>query len=514
MDLFQKKHISFFWLGLLLLTLFLRMAAFYTPILDVDETQFAGFAHVLMEGGLPYLDSVDTKPLGIYLFYALVFILFGKFNMIAVHVVTALIAFATAWFLSRIFSLWNRPRAGYLAALFFIVFSTTFVPKYISTSINSIMVFFLVVSVYFMARATKKHVHFDDFLAGIFLGLAFLFKYTAGIQGVLFLAFTFILFLRGLKFLSFLRRNILFGLGFFLPLVFFVILLMKIGVWDAFVEWSLKGSGQYIAQGGASILFAKSFLIRFGGFVIATFFLWFYGFRDLKKSTFQSSLYLLLVLWFGLTLIPVCMGGRFYPHYFIPLLPSLCGLAAYAVSLRFGVMGRVSKKVLIGLIVVPMLFFWVLRIDYQTFLKHFPDDAIYEQERIGLHLKGLSQPDDTVFVWGFATGIYFHSELKPASRFLWADLLTGRTPGPEYAREIKEQEKLFKNPKAWALFWEDVNNNPPTYFVNTSPADIHGYARFPVKNYPGLHKFIQKNYVKVDNFEGVDVYVLKAMSDE
>ena len=55
--------------------LLLRLPAFWTPILDVDEAQFAGYADWLLHGGLPYVSSVDTKPLGIYWFFAAVFAL-------------------------------------------------------------------------------------------------------------------------------------------------------------------------------------------------------------------------------------------------------------------------------------------------------------------------------------------------------------------------------------------------------------------------------------------------------
>ncbi|MFH1830363.1 MAG: hypothetical protein ABH871_06270 [Pseudomonadota bacterium] len=60
----------------------LRLPAFWTPILDVDESQFAGFADWLLAGGKPYISSLDTKPLGIYWFYAAIFGVFGRNNMI------------------------------------------------------------------------------------------------------------------------------------------------------------------------------------------------------------------------------------------------------------------------------------------------------------------------------------------------------------------------------------------------------------------------------------------------
>ena len=72
-SLFLYAHSRRFWFFIFLLTVFLRVAALYTPFLDIDEAQFAGFSHVLMDGGLPYRDSLDTKSLGIYFFLLGVF---------------------------------------------------------------------------------------------------------------------------------------------------------------------------------------------------------------------------------------------------------------------------------------------------------------------------------------------------------------------------------------------------------------------------------------------------------
>jgi len=498
-----ERYPLIFWLFLFVLTLILRVSTFYTPILDVDETQFAGFAHVLMDGGLPYVDSLDTKPLGIYLFYWLCFEIFGRFNMLAVHVVTALVTFAASYFLYGIFSNFDKKQIGRWAALFFIVFSTTFIPKYLATSINSIMVFFLILSVYFMARAEVSLRIRYDLLAGLVLGFGFLFKYTAGIQLVLFLGYTLLSINR--NWVQFLKRNIIFGIAFMIPFAVHGLFLYKLGVWGDYVQWSLLGSGSYISQGGSTISFWQSLFIRFGTYVLATLFLWVFLVRALKEKIFSNRLNTLFFLWFVLSLIPVCIGGRFYSHYFIPLLPSLCGLAA----IGFKVKSNALKWVTICLIIAPVIFFWGLRLDHRTYLTYFPDDEIYEQQLIGEKLKELSHPNDKIFVWGFATGIYFHSELKPSSRFLWSDQLTGRTPGPSYARVNLNKEHLYKNPKAWEAFWQDLKKNQPQYFVDTSPANLHDYKRFPVIKYPELYSYLTENYDKVENIMGVEIYKRK-----
>ena len=185
--LFEKK-LRFF-IVLFFITLFLRLSSFYYTFLDVDESQFAGFAHVLMDGGLPYRDSVDTKPPLIYLMYAACFFVFGKYNMTGVHGLSLLIAFGISITLYRLAKENGEERGGFFAALFFAVFSTAYLPKFIATSITSVMVLPLALSVYFWFKGERNLSLFHDALAGFCVGVAFLLKYQAGIQLLIFLLY-------------------------------------------------------------------------------------------------------------------------------------------------------------------------------------------------------------------------------------------------------------------------------------------------------------------------------------
>lgn len=160
--LFEKK-IRFF-VVLFFLSVFLRISSFYYTFLDMDESQFAGFAHVLMDGGLPYKDSLDTKPPLIHLFYAACFTLFGKYNMMGVHFAGLLVALGVSLTLYRIAKENGNEREGYFAALFFAVFSTTYFPKFIATGITSVIVLPLALSIYFWLRGDRVLDLADDFL--------------------------------------------------------------------------------------------------------------------------------------------------------------------------------------------------------------------------------------------------------------------------------------------------------------------------------------------------------------
>lgn len=520
----QNKTVILFWIGLAIIHFLIRISDIYTQILDVDETQFAGFAHVLMNGGRPFVDSLDTKPLGIYWFYELCFTLFGKTNMGAVHAITACLHFLIAVLLYKMIRFKTHGFTAFAAATFFVFFSAMFLPKFTATSINSVMVFFLVLSAFLLFRAwmnqTNSSFFYKNFFASAFiLGIALLFKYTAAIQFFMIPLLLFMDHEARFKFsaqqiFKSLKLSFYYGLIFCLPFILHGLYLEHLGVWNDFVHWSLMGSSQYIQNGSSTINFTQSFILRFGSFVLVQWFLWYHMQKALRFYKNEKSTVLFFTLWFALSLIPTFVGGRFYSHYFIPFIPALCGLAAIGFSLSRQGQWRpnqinwslLKSRTLVLGVLAPSLFFLILRNNHELYLKAFPDDQIYEQQMVGEELKNKANKNESIFVWGFATGIYFYSELKPASRFLWSDLLTGRTPGPSYARKNLETQHNYENPQAWSDFFEDLENNKPDYFVDTSPAGIHGYDQFPLNRYPKLTSYLSHNYEAAFTIHDVVIY--------
>lgn len=501
--LFEKK--GRFFLFLLLSSFFLRISSLYYTFLDIDESQFAGFAHVLMDGGLPYRDSLDTKPPLIYLFYTICFFIFGTYSMWGVHLVTILWSLAVSIVLYKIAKENGYEKSGFFAALFYTIFSTAFIPKLIAANITSIMVLPLVLSVYFWLRGGRQLQLKDDFIAGVFVGIAFLFKYQAGIQLAVFFLFLIPIFKfqKGEKQITVYRYLSLMG-GFLSPIVLTAGIIFTLGIWNDFIQWSFLGSFKYIQAGRETIHFFENLALRGGAFVLSTFLIWYLSAKAIIIFKKNPSPYpFLLIIWFGLTLIPVCIGGRFYGHYFIQILPPLCLMAGIAAT---ELTSKRHFKIVGTLILIPAFFFWMIRIDQKTIYQMFPDDQLFEQKAIGEWIQENTDEKDTMFVWGFATAIYFHAQRKPVSRFLWTDLLVGKVPGSEKSNEPFFDTSTYASSLAWEALWEDFAKNPPTYFVDTQPANIHNYGKYPVIQYPQLFRYVQKNYRFWKNVGGCLIY--------
>lgn len=511
----------------LLIIFILRAPAFWTPILDIDEAQFAGFADAILYGGVPYISSLDTKPLGIYYFFSAIFWLFGKNDMIAVHAFTALWVGLTAYFIYRISNKLYSPRAGLIAALYYAVFTTTYIPKFISTSIVILMMLPLTMSIDTFLSWEQTGKKWYLWLAGIFWGLACLFKYQAGINlvviGFYLLIFRPLYLDRSLSKMK-VKAFLIFVAGGLITGLLFVLHLFALGAWDAFVFWSLKGSLAYIEAATSLTYFWSNLAVRGMSIVASAFLLWFFAMRrsgHLIQDLFRASRHrrlkceeYLILIWLCFSVIPVCTGGKFYGHYFLQLYPALCVLAAGSTMrffswLRTGVPTR-AKQWAYGLfvagILIPSIGFFGARLYADQIYAAIGEENPKNYRPIAEYVKKRSKDGDRIFVWGFATPVYYYSDRIPASRFLWCDWMTGRVSGTRSARDVFFDTTSYITRGSWQMFFEDMANNNPVYFIDTSPGNYHDYGKYPISKYPALMKWLNENYRFEKRVAGADIY--------
>jgi hypothetical protein len=124
--------------------------------------------------------------------------------------------------------------------------------------------------------------------------------------------------------------------------------------------------------------------------------------------------------WTAVALAGVAAGMRFYPRYYLVLLPVVALMAARG----FALLGRRAGIVAL-LLLIPMARFG------PTYLEAFNqpdwrDTAMDRDSRAASAVvSGLARPGDTLFVWGYRPEIYVYTRLPAATRYLDSQPLTG-----------------------------------------------------------------------------------------
>jgi len=229
------------------------------------------------------------------------------------------------------------------------------------------------------------------------------------------------------------------------------------------------------------------------------------GLSFTARSTFDRDATLLM--WLAVSYLGVLVGGRFFPHYFIQIIPSLCligarGLTGILSSLRAE--SPVFRRGVIAIIAIGFAFTLVrfhgrtvgLAADFvrgkvsKANAEWRYSERNHEERMVAAVVRGLpevvadqSGPEDIrlnsprklgtnmqsdyVFVWGYRPEIYYWSGLLPASRYLSTQPLTGVPAdvhyfGDDYRSLLDEAVAA----RARAELSRDLEETRPKYIVD------------------------------------------------
>ncbi len=157
------------------------------------------------------------------------------------------------------------------------------------------------------------------------------------------------------------------------------------------------------------------------------------------------------------------LGGWNFPHYFMPLLPSLAILFGYA--LWFALEGAPSPgRRLLAYAWAAALLLPVFLPGVRMTVKELHRRGDRQIEEAAAYLQANTGPGDPVYQWGNATGIYILSGRSSSSRFFMANPLffDGYTG-------LWHTSRLLS----------DLSENPPIYIIDTQ------MTRLPLVTAPG-----------------------------
>jgi hypothetical protein len=206
-----------------------------------------------------------------------------------------------------------------------------------------------------------------------------------------------------------------------------------------------------------------------------------------------------LILWAVASAVGVASGGRFFPHYFLQLMPSLAVLTGVLVYDRFvnggdRVLSKPAWMIATFLIVVSVGTTSVLYLMPRQAEEQVTSSVFHQKEweasseKLGLYIKARTAPDDLIFNYGRESQVYFHADRAPAIPYFYDWVL-------EY-----DQDAL---PEVIA----GLAATRPVYILDSAQAPL--FDDWGAAHPPEFRAFLEENYDYAGRIYFADVYHLK-----
>jgi hypothetical protein len=363
------------------------------------------------------------------------------------------------------------------------------------------MVPFLLAGLWVFVRFLRSRSERLVWLAGLFWGGAFLYKYTALFYPVCALAFLGLITVaadrgisrRGTRGLG--RVLIMLGCGFgtsLLPVIVYFAAHGALGdLVSASVFYNLKYTG-VVSAGNGGLGFA---LGQAAKWILRNPFLWLGGMagavtvaiRSRKERTSAIWLFWLAAAWAA-----IAANRRYFHYHFIQIVPPLAVLSAYVLDWGITSIGRRKLRAL----TVPALaacFLLMapdvrkvqqnLKPDLKVLLKKTTQPEYWARFVTGdfsflgdlylaEYLKERTGPEDRIFIFGFEPLVYFLAAREPASRYIFNDPVTA--PYVDHEARTRALEEIVT----------DLGDTQPVYIVvvegdanPVDPTDSYGFFR-------------------------------------
>lgn len=508
-DLNSKRALKIFLLCVFV-SILTRAFMLWVDILDLDESAYIVGAWSALKGGLLYTDYVDQKPPLIFAYYMISQLIFGR-GLLSVHLLTLLLVVPlTALGLSAFF---DHSRKGVIAALVFLVYSVCFEGKNMHASNCELIMILPCVWSLVMIRRSELPISFPHvFASGLLLGIATLIKQPAMFWVVGPAAMIVHVSIDKRKFLRGISCILLLVAGFVLPLAGADLYFIMRGNADDFIFWTFLFNLQYIGNPMTTSEKLSRLVCRFLPFLLVTSWLWYGTITGIMRHKHEHKRMLIAIILLASTFIAL-LGFRLYPHYYIPLFIPLSLGSAWFISdlLKKPLNGKAlaflcfTALCFVSFSIASVYFFWPEkgRIEethpaYTQVGHYIHDDPCYDETK------------STMFVWGMAPMFYYKADIPLASRYHIAKSLTGYLSGNHDISEGRLETSRFVIDEHWINLMSDLETSRPTYILDTSPAGIHDWENYPLKNYPLLDNLVKNQYELVTAIEGVDIYRKKS----
>lgn len=548
----KKPNLKFvlWFLLIILLVIILRWPTFSSRIWNGDEAIHATIADVILEGGIPYRDAVCQRAPVTWYFFALIFKIFGRNNMLAVHVALAVLIIIVAILVYGIGRQIGNLRVSLLATFFFILTSSlgwSYGATYAFHTEFCLIFFTCLGALLFLRSFLISQSMLLFVMSGACYGLAFFSKQPAVFD--FFATFLFLIYLGISKnselkvkgFLNLIKIGALLCFGFALTTMGWLLFFYHSGAWRDFIFYFFTYNVEYYLP--AIPVFHRLMLIpaALGETITSGLLIGLVALVGLVlillrllsgcSNEIKDAAQVYVAIWAFLSFLGSASTGRLYGHYFIQLAPAWSLLGGIAIDIMMkevfpphadaSLNIRKSSRQIIGVLIIVLIigplagaYFRLMpsvlghlrkwgRMAATTAPQEIEGFARFSPDGIIEYIKQNSDRNSKIFVWGFRPHYYVQSDRMPASRYIYCVQVVGLIPWEEgYSKPV---------PGSLETLVSDLRSTIPVLIIDTSTNGCSGevFKKYPLTNFPALWNFVRENY-KLDCYvDSFAVYKLQ-----
>lgn len=483
----ERSRYYWFFIGILFVFFLLRLPSLVEPYWYGDEGIYETVGFALTKGRTLYTQIWDNKPPLLYSTYAL--FQGNQFTVRLFSLIVGLITVGAFYLLAYTLFKHIKP-VVFSSMVFALLFGLPLFEGNIANAENFMLVFSIFAGFLIYQAATDRKNH-RLFLAGILLGIAFLYKIVAIFDFFAFFTFLLISFLPQkltptaikLCIKEHFRDLALLTSGFIVPFFMSVLYFGINGALSSYIHAVFVSTVGYVGYKNAFIipqglLLAKVILLIL--FVLVLF---------NRRNQFSPPV-IFIALWTAFSLFNSFFSQRPYTHYLLLLIPSYSLIVGGIVhpKTKYKKYTVLVIAIIIALMTITYFNNWGVKktigyyVNYIAFTMGYKSVAAYEaffdrrtprDAEIARFIARHQKKPPSLFVWGNAAQLYFLTKTLPPGRFTVAYHIQSRR---EYLQETVEA--LRRNQPQFIILTRDASFIPfplynYTHVVTIQDADIY-----------------------------------------
>lgn len=441
--------------------------------LERDEGHYAYAGQLMLDGVPPYIKVYTYFMPGMYAIYALIMTVFGQTHS-GIHLGLLIINAATILLMFFLGKRLFGSLIGAAAAVAFALLSLGQHVQGIFANSEHFVIFFAIGGIVLVLRAADTQRYLSLLMGAVLLGASFLIKQHSAAFIVFMAVYLFFCEFRRRSFAwkPFVARGLVYLVGVLLPFTLTCLVLWRVGVFEKFWFWTVVYARECVSRipilfGLENLKFAIIPIVRsavliwiLAGIGLLTLFI--------EKKIRDRSLFIVGFLFFSF--LATCPGFYFRPHYFILLLPAIALLSGVGLFGVQQVLRRLRKETIMKDLITVLLglaiLFYTLYQQKDFLLAKDPTvvsrmtygfNPFPESLKIAEYIKTNSSSNDTIAIFGSEPQIYFYSDRRSASGYIFTYQLM--EPHPYALQMQKEMIQQIETAKPKFLIFVNVSTS-------------------------------------------------------